>query len=344
MASRLTTQEKIEIVFMYGELKNFHEVHRQWIKRFSSEPPSISTIKDLVDKFKETGSVHDVHRSGRHRSVLTNETIQQVEDLLVYSPQTSVRNGAIDLGISKSSFHRSTTELGFRPYRPTTVVELSDDDLDRREEFCSTFLIKLEQEPHLLDKIIWSDESLFRMNGVVNCHNCCYWAPSNPCVQVSIPEESSGVMVWCGLTSSGIIGPYFFDESVTGESYLAMLKEFLWPKIKYKRMLFQQDGAPPHYSLAVRAWLNEKFPGRWLGRRGPLEWPARSPDLTPCDFFLWGYLKNIVYRERPATIEQLRERIAKACEEIPIEICKNACQSVSRRFKRCQEEEGKPQI
>ena len=39
------------------------------------------------------------------------------------------------------------------------------------------------------------------------------------------------------------------------------------------------------------------------------EWPPRSPDLTPCDFFLWGHIKNQVYSSPPATLEILRERI-----------------------------------
>ena len=64
--------------------------------------------------------------------------------------------------------------------------------------------------------------------------------------------------------------------------------------------VFQQDGAPPHWSLATRALLNTTFPGRWIGRAGAtdqnmLDWPPRSPDITPLDFFLWGYVKNDVY-------------------------------------------------
>ena len=43
--------------------------------------------------------------------------------------------------------------------------------------------------------------------------------------------------------------------------------------------------AAPHFALAVRDWLDTTFPECWMGRRGPHEWPARSPDLTPCDFF-----------------------------------------------------------
>ena len=109
-------------------------------------------------------------------------------------------------------------------------------------------------------------------------------------------------------------------------------------------MLFQQDGASPHYAIIVRNWLDQKLPGRWLGRRGPIEWPARSPDLAPCDFFLWGYLKNIVYSEKSVTIEQLCSRITTACADIPIEICANACHSVAQRFERCLEAGGKQQI
>ncbi len=59
-------------------------------------------------------------------------------------------------------------------------------------------------------------------------------------------------------------------------------------------------------AIPVRAWLDEKFPGRWIGRRGPIEWPTRSPDLSPCDFFLWGYLKNIVYQERSFATASLK--------------------------------------
>ena len=91
----------------------------------------------------------------------------------------------------------------------------------------------------------------------------------------------------------------------------------------------------------VRSWLDRKFPDRWIGRRGPIEWPARSPDLSPPDFFLWGYLKNIVYKDRPPNISALRERIEQACEDIDIDMCRRACENVVVRLKRCQELDGK---
>ena len=65
---------------------------------------------------------------------------------------------------------------------------------------------------------------------------------------------------------------------------------------------FQQDGAPPHYHSDVRSFLEEVLPNKWIGRRGFVEYPPHSPELTPLDFFLWGYLKYKVYATKPATV------------------------------------------
>ena len=53
-----------------------------------------------------------------------------------------------------------------------------------------------------------------------------------------------------------------------------------------------QDGTPPHFAVVVHEWLNAQFSGKWTSRRGLHEWLARSSDLTPCIFFLWGWLKE----------------------------------------------------
>jgi hypothetical protein len=81
---------------------------------------------------------------------------------------------------------------------------------------------------------------------------------------------------------------------------------------------FQQDGAPPHYGLGVHTYLDEQFPGRRIGRRGPTEWPTRSPDLSPMGFYLWGHLK--VYSEKIRDVRHLEQRILAVCEEITPDI------------------------
>jgi hypothetical protein len=49
--------------------------------------------------------------------------------------------------------------------------------------------------------------------------------------------------------------------------------------------------------------------GRWIGRGGPIAWPSRSPDLTPLDYFLRGYVKNIVYQVKINNLQHLKARI-----------------------------------
>ena len=95
------------------------------------------------------------------------------------------------------------------------------------------------------------------------------------------------------MSNKQIIGLYFFeDETVNRQCYLQMLKNDFYPIMQRKRlntkMIFRQDGVPPHFSKEVRAWLNEKLNGGWIGRGGPISWAPRSPDLKPLDFFSMG--------------------------------------------------------
>jgi hypothetical protein len=81
-----------------------------------------------------------------------------------------------------------------------------------------------------------------------------------------------------------------------------MLENWLFPQLNQDSddCIFQQDGATPYFHREVREVLNRVLPHRGIGCHGPNEnpffwWPPRSPDLTPCDFFLWGYVKDTVY-------------------------------------------------
>ena len=61
----------------------------------------------------------------------------------------------------------------------------------------------------------------------------------------------------------------------------------------FRDLWWAQDGAPVHGLIEVRGRLNGVFGNdRVIGLGHNVEWPPRSPDLTPCDFFLWGYLKG----------------------------------------------------
>jgi len=105
-------------------------------------------------------------------------------------------------------------------------------------------------------------------------------------------------------------------------------------------MYFQHDGAPPHSSRNVQNLLNAIYPNKWIGRGGPQNWPARSPDLTPLDFFLWGHLKNYIYREPIQSRRELNDRILGALATITPNMIHNAGQNLIRRARLCIQMNG----
>ena len=166
---------------------------------------------------------------------------------------------------------------------------------------------------------------------MANIHNAITWAKRKTVDRAFIKE---GIMVWCGFLNDKIVGPYIFEQgTVTGKSYLEMLKR-LCPYLQSSlddEIIFQQDGAPSHYFHEVTDWLNNTFKDRWMGRGVPIPWPARSPDLTPLDFWLWGYLKEIVYTQSPKTIPDLKQAISDAISQIPNQMVQSATKCVTKR-------------
>lgn len=68
----------------------------------------------------------------------------------------------------------------------------------------------------------------------------------------------------------------------------------------------------------VRDFLNENF-NEWIGRRGTTEWLPRSPELTPCDFSMWGVIKDQVYKTPVQNLIHLKERIDEELQILSID-------------------------
>ena len=83
----------------------------------------------------------------------------------------------------------------------------------------------------------------------------------------------------------------------------------------------------------VRDWLQEAFNGRVISRTFQNLWPPYSPDLSPCDFFLWGYLKSVVYKDPvPATLEDLKKNIRREVRWIKPETLRKVYENVLVRL------------
>ncbi|GFU33279.1 putative LOC100569746 [Trichonephila clavipes] len=102
-----------------------------------------------------------------------------------------------------------------------------------------------------------------------------------------------------------------------------MITNFFIPELNnhdVQELRFLQDGgATCHPARATIDLLKVTFGDRLILRFGPVNWPPRSCDLTPLDYFLWGYVKALVYADKPQTLDHLEDNI-RYCHKIDVEI------------------------
>ncbi|GFW94981.1 uncharacterized protein TNCV_1464791 [Trichonephila clavipes] len=102
------------------------------------------------------------------------------------------------------------------------------------------------------------------------------------------------------------------NVTVNGDPYRAMITKFFIPELNnhdVQELWFQQDGATCHTARATIDLLKDTFSDRLISRFGPVNWPPRSCDLTPLDYFLWGYVKSLLYADKPQTLDHLEDNI-----------------------------------
>lgn len=321
---------------------------REFRTRFQIPPrdsvPDRKSIVLWVKNFRETGSVVK-KRGGRPRSARTPENINAVRQSVLQSPQRSARKHAAALLMSDRSVRRILhMDLHFHPYKMVVVQELSRRDWQSRTEACQTILESLPPEA----VVFFSDEAHFHLCGSVNKQNLRYWSENNPQKIHERPLHSERVTVWCALSRLGIIGPHFFEEdgnvvTVNSNRYANMITEFFEPALQqraFENVWFQQDGATAHTARIVMNILRQMFPGQLISRGGDIVWPARSPDLTPCDFFLWGYLKAEVFKHRPRNLQDLKQAIRDEVQRIPQAMLERVHDSFRIRLQQCIDNHG----
>ncbi|GFV33473.1 uncharacterized protein TNCV_2412311 [Trichonephila clavipes] len=98
-----------------------------------------------------------------------------------------------------------------------------------------------------------------------------------------------------------------------------MITNFCIPELNnhdVQELWFQQDGATCHTARATIDLLKDTFGDRLISRFGPVNWPPRSCDLTPLDYFLWGYVKSLIYAGKPQTLDHLEDNIRRVIADI----------------------------
>lgn len=342
-----TPNEVVDILITFGECGRIYRLTaRTYAERFPNRRhPSARQVINIVRRSRN----NPLHRQRQRNRLVNNNDprLLAVLGMVHLNPHVSTRQIQRELGVRRSTAQRLLRSVNYHPYHITLVQELSEADYALRVQFCRWALEMLEQDPDFFWNVCFSDEATFISNGSLNRHNCHYWSPVNPhWYREVLNQHRWSLHVWVGICNGQVIGPHFFERTINGQMYLQFLENDLptylenIPIAARLRLWYQQDGAPAHFARDVRTFLNRQFPNQWIGRAGPFLWPPRSPDLNPLDFFLWGYIKDIVYSEAPTTRLNMMDRIRRACESITPEILRNVKSNFRRRLLLCLENNG----
>lgn len=347
-----TPIQRAQIVELY--IKNNHSIvktQREYCRVTGiRKKPDKNTIKHLYENFRGSGTLRNLPKSGRPRSARNTRNIDRVSASVERDPETSQNRRAQQLNLSQSSLQRILRkDLHLFPYKIQITQQLKPADKPRRLAYAKFVVNMAQTDRDFWQNIIMSDEAHFELSGKVNKQNCRIYGTSNPEAIEEQPHYQQKVTVWCGVSAKRIIGPYFYEsaegatQTVNKERYVDMMRKYVMPQIRRNNMQhywFQQDGAPPHTSRFTIDCLKPLFPGRLISKNGDFDWPPRSPDLTPPDFYLWGFLKSKVYANKPQNLRQLKVNIRREIRKISTETLEKVMKNAEKRAHLAIKENG----
>ncbi|GFT26157.1 uncharacterized protein TNCV_1543741 [Trichonephila clavipes] len=227
-------------------------------------------------------------------------------------------------------------------------LAIHQDDHQARRRFVEWAQNEIAVVPDFHKRILFSDEAHFWLNSYVNKQNCRIWSEANPQVYVETPLHPEKTE--CLVRFMGGWNPLFKNDeglhvTVNGDRYRAMITNFFIHELNshdVQELWFQQDGATCHTACATIDLLKDTFGDRLISRFGPVNWPPRSCDLTPLHYFLWGYVKALVYAGKPQTLDHLEDNIRRVFADIGPQMLEKVIENWTSRLDYIRASHGSP--
>ena len=140
------------------------------------------------------------------------------------NPRLSTRRVASRIGVSRMQVWLTLREDELYPYHDQRVQHLEPGDHTQRMDLCHW----VTAHPELLSLILFTDEASFNRDGINNLRNVHRWSHRNPHGTCVIHfQRRFSMNVWCGVVGNRLIGPFVFDNNLTGNTYEAFLRHEL---------------------------------------------------------------------------------------------------------------------
>jgi len=275
-----TNAEMADMHFMYGCANgNALQARRLYAENFPNrEIPSTRMFTKLHQRLWDTGMFRkNAGDTGRLRSISTPEVEEEILARVQENPGTSVRRIVAQIDISPPLVWRILKEQLFYPYHIQQVQALNPPDCRARLQYYRWILRKQTRNVDMIANILFTDEAAFTRDKNFNFHNSHQWADENPhAVVESRHQQRFSLNVWLGILGDRLIDPVVLPNRLIGPAYHNFLINTLPPLLedvppnRRDASWFMHDGAPPHFSLVFREYLNQMYQEKWIGRGGPV--------------------------------------------------------------------------
>ncbi|GFW62735.1 uncharacterized protein TNCV_2624981 [Trichonephila clavipes] len=211
-------------------------------------------------------------------------------------------------------------------------LAIHQNDHQARRRFVEWAQNEIAVVPDFHKRILLNDEAHFWLNGYVNKQNCRIWSEANPQVYVETPLHPEN---WLFGALYGLVESFFKNDQSMVDPYFILKKRC--PSCGKTAQHVTQLSARATIDL-----LKDTFGDRLISRFGPVNWPPRSCDLTPLDYFLWGYVKSLVYADKPQTLDHLEDNIRRVIADIRPQMLGKVIENWTSRLDYIQASRGSP--
>lgn len=289
-------------------------------------------------------SIEDEPRTGRPSSSRTDENVDRIRDLVRSDRRLTVRMIGEELNLSHTTVHQIlTNELEMRKICAKMVPKnLSQDQKNIRKERCLDFLDSIENDPHFLERVITGDESwVFEYDPETKRQSMEWHTSTSPRPKKARMAKSKiKSMLICFFDIHGIVHKEFLPpgQTVNQHFYREVLERLrkrvirVRPNIKNNWVL-HHDNAPCHTAISINEYLASK-------NIPVAPQPPYSPDLSPCDFFLFPKLKNHLKGNHFGTVENIQTAVTDQLKVIPVSEFQHCYEEWKKRLQRCVASEG----
>jgi histone-lysine N-methyltransferase SETMAR len=347
-------EQRTVVRFLWLQGKTGPQIHNELKGVLGERAMSLRSVYEWVSHFKSgRTNVLDAPRSGRP-SLLDNELVARAGEFLRENRNSTLECFAEKLEISEGTAHKIIHEhLNMRKLQTQWVPHyLTGDQLQKRVELCQLNLERYQREgDNFFKRIVAGDETwVASFEPELKQQTSLWRGTSFGTGQVQLPQKvkprhAFKVMHVVFFDHEGLLLDHAVPRgtSVTATYYRDILREKLRPAIRKKRpnllrngVILLHDNARPHTAQVVTELLASY---NWEA----LPHPAYSPDLSPCDFFLFGKLKSKLRGQE----FQTEDAINQATKEALVELAKGGYHAgifgLQKRWEQCIRDGGRYQ-